>query len=88
MSNSEERGTGRSTRQILDAPQGAVYVVPGHHSVWYFRDLARHLKRLDLVIVTPNASLTFRSNPRDYVIDHSVELTPFQRALVDFHNRK
>jgi len=39
----EDRGTGRTTRQMRDAPQGAVFVWPVWGSMGYASDLARHL---------------------------------------------
>lgn len=48
-----DRGSGRTTRQIKDAPQGAVYVVP-HSAVDYTRRLAESLGRADLRIERPD----------------------------------
>jgi hypothetical protein len=47
------RGTGRTTRQMLDAPKGALYVWCNKH-LDYPRALARHLGRADLVVVSPS----------------------------------
>lgn len=48
-----ERGTGRTTKQIKDAPQGAVFVCPPC-AVDYIRRLAEHLGRTDLRIERPD----------------------------------
>ena len=45
-----DRKTGRTTRQMNEAPSGAWFVCPGKP---WFEDLARRLARTDLVIVTP-----------------------------------
>lgn len=50
----EDRGTGRTTRQMQAAPKDAVFVWCFHGSLGYARDLARHLGRADLKIVSPS----------------------------------
>lgn len=46
------RGTGRTTKQMQDAPKGAIYVWVNQH-LDYPRDLARKVGREDLQIVSP-----------------------------------
>jgi len=46
------RGSGRTSQQIKDAPQRAVFVWPVCGSLQYAKDLARHLGREDLKIVS------------------------------------
>lgn len=47
------RGDGTTTRQMQEAPQGAVYIWCNGH-LEYPQDLARKLGRQDLVIVSPH----------------------------------
>jgi hypothetical protein len=46
------RGTGRTTRQIKEAPERAIYVWPVRNSMGYARDLAHRLGRDDLHFVS------------------------------------
>lgn len=48
-----DRGTGKTTRAMLAAPQNAVFVWVNHH-LDYPKALAAFLKRDDLQIVSPN----------------------------------
>jgi hypothetical protein len=69
-----DAGTGRTTKQMQDAPQGAAFVWPVWSSISYAKDLARHLGRLDLIIITPSNLRNFR--PGQYtalVVDHAVK---------------
>ena len=50
---SNERGTGRTTRQMENAPYGATFVWCSNHGLHYPRMLAKHLGRDDLIIVGP-----------------------------------
>ena len=45
----ENRGTGRTTKQMLAAPKGAVYIWPNSH-LYYPKHLAIDLGRADLII--------------------------------------
>lgn len=49
----KRRGTGRTTKQMQNAPKGAIYVWVNQHLGWP-RDLAASLGRDDLVIVPPS----------------------------------
>ena len=51
--NESERGTGRTTQQMKEAPLGAVYIWVNHNTLWYSKDLARSIGRPDLEIVGP-----------------------------------
>lgn len=68
------RQTGRTTRQMEAAPQGAFYIWPWSNSLFYARKLAAKLKRKDLQII-PLAEFTpemFRSRTiTGCVIDHA-----------------
>lgn len=80
-----ERGTGITTRSILNAPDGAVYVWC-NSDTWYPKTLAADLGRKDLKIVSQG----FLDNERNYwncrskelVIDHACELTERQRTVL------
>lgn len=76
-----ERGTGATTAQMLNAPQRAIFVwCNGHLS--YPRDLAKHLGRTDLEIVSPDQIAEYhRFLARELtgvVVDHAT----------DFHGRQ
>jgi hypothetical protein len=47
------RGTGRTSQQMLNAPPGAWYMVPDLSAATYFRELAKHVGRDDLKIISP-----------------------------------
>ena len=70
-------GTGRTTRQIQDAPQGATFIWCNRH-LDYVPRLARHLGRSDLKIVGidyangRDRSAFFRSRPPAVeILDHA-----------------
>jgi hypothetical protein len=48
-----ERRTGRTTKQMQEAPPGAIFVWCNGH-LWYPRQLARRLGREDLRIIGPH----------------------------------
>lgn len=64
------RGTGRTTSIILNAPHGAVFVCPGKNTNTQ-RDLAHRLGRSDLTIVSRDYPLAGISRP--VVYDHPTE---------------
>lgn len=77
-----ERGTGRTTRQMLAAPFGALFVW-ANERVDYPKFLSCALERSDLIIKSPRALEGGRLAGIDYpgvVIDHAALLTPEQRA--------
>lgn len=47
-----DRGTGRSTRQIKNAPKGSIYFLPNASALSYFVDLLSKNDRLDLCLLT------------------------------------
>lgn len=80
-----DRGSGITTRQMREAPQGAVYLWCNNH-LSYPRELARHLGRTDLRIVGPSwlengwiGGGTYLR--RGFVVDHATgtHLTARQR---------
>lgn len=70
------RGKGFTTRQMINAPEGAVYVWPTY-SLTYPRMLARQLKRQDLLIYSPSilgeGGLWLRGYRRALILDHACE---------------
>jgi len=88
------RGSGETTRQMLQAPPNAVYVWP-NGQLDYARVLARRLNRQDLRIVSPEylASMCRIADERSSVVlDHAVVeldvLTPDQlRGLAILRTR-
>lgn len=80
MSNNAEalRGSGTSSRQMLDAPIGSVYIVKNIGTRAYFLDLANHLGRIDLDIQPASVLDGHTLSGRELsgiVIDHAVDLT-------------
>lgn len=76
------RGTGRTTRQMREAPRGAVYVwINGQ--THYPRALAASLARRDLEIVRPEWLEQAFGRAVPIVIDHAVRLTPEQSAMAE-----
>lgn len=47
-----DRGTGRTAKQMQDAPQGAFFVWPIASSRWYAERLAEYLCRKDLHVIS------------------------------------
>ena len=70
------RQTGVTTRQMMEAPQGAIYVWPNSH-LDYPRRLARHLDRLDLKIVSAGSVRfeTVAGKRVTMIVDHAAEWT-------------
>jgi hypothetical protein len=77
MSNS------RTTRQMLAAPQGAIYVWPTN-SLSYPLALSRHLKRYDLVVEGPIwlTKQAWRGSNISLVLDHAC-IHHFTNAQMD-----
>lgn len=68
------RGTGRSTKQMLTAPIGAVYIINSVAAKSYFVELAHHIGRIDLDI-KPVSQLPFlRGRELSAIVyDHDVD---------------
>lgn len=70
------RGKGFTTRQMLNAPDGAIYVWPTY-DLTYPRMLARYLKRNDLLVYSPSIldekGLWLRGYNCPLVIDHACD---------------
>jgi len=84
-----ERGTGITTRQMTEAPTGAVYVWC-NSELLYPMHLALHLGRRDLQIVGPS----WLDMPKCYrlltgvVVDHAADLTENQLNGLDDVRRR
>lgn len=77
------RQTGRTTKQMQEAPLDAVFVWPHSASLNYARALALRVDRIDLNIISPNdlESPKWRGRkPSVIVLDHATELNERQRA--------
>lgn len=81
--DSGERGSGRTTRQLLAAPQGAYFVCPNRNeALYYTARLADHLGRRDIVLCDPD----WISSPNRWygktfsavILDHAVQLNSRQ----------
>lgn len=70
----QERGTGRTFQQLRDAPRDAVFVWCND---WldYARDLAKHIGRVDIKIVSASSCRAghLRGINSPVVIDHAFE---------------
>lgn len=78
----DDRGTGLTSRQMLTAPNRAVFVWVTFSSLCYARALARSLGRCDLEIVPPSWLDRQQDPSRPIVVDHAAGLTEQQRARV------
>lgn len=80
----KDRGTGRTTKQMKEAPKGAVYVWC-NKEVWYPQRLAEKLGRKDLQI-EPRSWLTSERwrglNLKGLVLDHAVREQWTSREVV------
>lgn len=76
------RNTGETTRQMQEAHRDAVYIWVAGSPREYARDLARHLGRADLEIVSPewlDRSRGWRGRILSAVVlDHECRLTSIQ----------
>lgn len=85
MESDSERGTGRTTRQIENAPQKAIFICVHRGAVGYTRELARRLGRNDLQFEDPTWLDGHRWKTRilsGVVVDHAAELTGIQLTVL------
>lgn len=71
----EKRGSGRTTKQIQNAPEGAFFVVHNQSLRRYAEGLIRSLGRTDIRLITVERSYDLyqlRGLRRHIVIDHAV----------------
>jgi len=85
-SNPRHRQEGRTMLQMLDAPQGALFVWPASYTLPYPKNMQKALQREDLRVVTAHqfAQPGFADqNTRQVVIDHGVWMLnePWQGML-------
>jgi hypothetical protein len=77
------RGTGRTHQQMLDAPDGTIFVMPNSGMAEYGRKMANKIGRSDIEFVTLGRPLVGYS--RHIVFDHSIQerekLTPNQLRI-------
>lgn len=78
----DRRGTGRTMRQMRDAPHGAYYVTPAGAPLRYFMMLRRDLNRPDLNLIRPMTLERMGSAISAVVVDHAAELTRRERDAV------
>lgn len=83
------RGTGTTTRAMLRAPHGAIYIWP-NGALTYPRHLSRYLGRADLNIISKGAFRphTMRGSLRRIVVDHATLLTIDQYEAVEYHQSR
>lgn len=80
------RGDGTTTKQMQEAPRGAIFVwCNGHLS--YPRDLARHLGRDDIKIVSPDALDGYRLHGLrlPIILDHAAARVLNSRQWERYH---
>ncbi len=82
------RGSGRTSRQMVSAPNGAVFIcLTPCFAKSYASDLAHHLGRVDLKLVGPCAALeAWRGTDRAIVVDHATDLAPRICAEIEARN--
>ncbi len=74
---------GRTSQQLIDAPRGATFVWCTNNMA-YVRALARHLGRMDLVLVGKSELVaTLRSSRAPIVVDHALWMTTEERRLLN-----
>lgn len=66
------RGSGRTTKQMLEAPIASIFVWPVPRSLDYARHLAHHLNRTDLEIISPDGLERLKgTRRRSIIVDHA-----------------
>lgn len=77
-----DRGTGRTRRQLLAAPNRSMFVWCSE-DIWYPRMLAHDIGRTDILIIAPSrleCPPTFQGiRFASVVLDHAAQLTPRQQ---------
>lgn len=84
-----DRGTGRTTKQLQDAPKGAQFYWCNGHIDYPIR-LARCLDRADIKILPRSGfriDMLMGADPALVVIDHAFEPSSFaEREAMDWHH--
>lgn len=84
-----DRQSGRTTKQMQEAPKGALFVWVNHH-LQYPKALARSLARDDLCILSPDIlqSLTLAGLNTPIIVDHAATLTPGQLDALNYYEAR
>lgn len=83
-----DRQTGRTSRQMKDAPQGAVYVWC-NNVLRYPKDLANRLGRTDLKVISLDGLEEAIIGTRNHVVvDHFANLSERQIHALQIHEAK
>lgn len=87
MLSYEIRGTGRTKNQMLLAPFESFYVCQNHNHVKYCENLAKHIRRNDLKVISKdNINLMFFRGFENYVVvDHYTDLLFDQSKIINEH---
>ena len=88
--SAEVRGTGRSTKQILDAPHGSFYLV-NHGQLSYTRRLACKHRRPDLQVMDVESFFKCQRHmgrTEVIVVDHCLLLDKHEYETVLIHNSR
>jgi len=84
--NHADRGTGRTTKQMLDAPQGAIFISGNRAMTTYDTHLSQKHGRADLKVVAPYWLTELRwqgMTLTGIVVDHAARLSEAEKhALV------
>jgi hypothetical protein len=86
----KERGTGRTTRQILEAPRDAIFVCP-NVEVGYSQRIAHRVGRPDIKFVPPNwigERLVSHGGGKPVVLDHATQLSESQGAYLASYRKR
>lgn len=80
------RNTGQTSRQILDAPRGAIFVWPNSHTD-YPKQLAQYLGRNDIEIISLMTLESWFGKRAHFVVDHAARLTTKQLDRIMAHQK-
>jgi hypothetical protein len=79
-----ERGTGRTTKQITEAPRYALYVMPNKQFLCYAGRIRERTGRGDLTFTWPEMLERWSGvEAFGVVVDHAAVLTTKQKCIVD-----
>lgn len=84
-----DRGTGRTTRQLREAPQNSIYIW-FNLNLHYVRKLAQHLGRNDIKVMTQDDIGYGRLNGLNVpiLVDHAVRLTMQESQEINVRNAR
>lgn len=87
----EDRGTGRTTRQLLAAPDDFYFVVASAHEAGYVKGLVqKHCPQKRPRIITIHSVMQVRGSTLPVVVDHHAyeSLPPYERDMLYAHNER